>query len=373
MKQFIIFLLCIITSQITYADPAKSNQFLSIADIHFDPFASCHFSIRACKLLTQLRAADPDQWQKIFEQQSVPPQTFGKDSNYRLFKTMLSKLATFNQNDRPAFAIAIGDFLVHDFHRKYIVYSHDISSAGYQLFVKKTLAFVTYELHQALPNISIYPALGNNDSDSGDYRVIPQGTFLRETAKTWKNLILDPSERHAFRQSFPNAGYYSVIPQPFLRIIVLNSILFSTKAAHSTSMSIAADQELAWLLQELTAAKNNAQHVILVFHIPPGIDVYSFFKNPWGKPATFWQKKYADLFTAEVKPFAANIDAIFPAHIHRIIPQLMPIQKIGNIPVYFTPAISPVFGNSPGFRIFVYDASSFKPTRVIKISYPLNE
>ena len=115
-----------------------------------------------------------------------------------------------------------------------------------------------------------------------------------------------------------------------------------------------------------TSAKTQHQHIILVLHIPPGVNVYNTLKKHLNPPETFWHKKYTQLFFKEVNEFSENIDAIFPAHIHRDVLQLLPIRHVGNTSVYFTPAISPIFGNSSEFRLFTYTNSSYKPNKKIQ-------
>ena len=49
------------------------------------------------------------------------------------------------------------------------VAAHD--DAAYRRFVVKTMRFLALELENALPKTPILPALGNNDSDCGDYAI----------------------------------------------------------------------------------------------------------------------------------------------------------------------------------------------------------
>jgi len=370
----LILFIFMLTAQTTQADTSSEPNYLSFADIHFDPFLSCHFSIRPCPLITQLQNAPVTQWESILSKKSMPLSQIGQDTNFSLLKITLANLRTVNHAYHPTFALAIGDFLVHNFHSKYVVYSHDFSRQDYKYFLKKTLSFITLELQNALPNMSIYPALGNNDSDGGDYNVVPNGSFLRETANRWVNLLRDPNERRHFLRDFSKAGYFAISPKqyPHHQIVVLNTVLFSINAT-GNNIDEAAKNQILWLHQKLTEARKNQQKVLLVFHIPPGVNTYAFFKNPWGKPETFWFDPYSQSFANEVKSFSDVIEGIFPAHIHRDILNIVLVKQIGNVHVYFTPSISPIFGNDPEFRLFTHSPSSLKPNATIRFIYPLQK
>lgn len=366
---YLFFILCLLISKGSQAE----QNFLSIADIHFDPFTDCHVSLNACRLLTQLNQTDPAKWNEIFKKNSQSPSKTGEDTNYTLLKITLAKIKLVNQTEKPIFALIIGDFLAHRFKSKYILYSHDFSKANYQSFVKKTMIFITDQLKTALPNINIYPVLGNNDSYSGDYHHDSHGTFLRDTASTWVNFLNDTNARHIFLKNFPSDGYYAINTQgnPNIRIILMNSTLFSIYAS-GKNLKSAADRQITWLHQQLVTAKAHHQHVFLVFHIPPGVNIYNTFKKHLIPPETFWKEKYTQLFLKEVNQFSENINAILYAHIHRDIQQFLPMKKINKVPLYMTPAISPIFGNMPEFRLFFYTKNTNQIYKKIQFVYILN-
>jgi len=368
-SRIVLLIIILSISSICYAE----QSFLSIADIHFDPFASCHMSTQKCKLITKLNQLNSSEWDKAFLQTKLPIAQSGEDTNYTLLEKTLLELAIINKNSKPDFAFAIGDFLAHSFHKKYILYSHDFSNANYQIFVKKTISFLTIKLKNALPNINIYPAIGNNDSDKGDYHINTNGKFLSQTAISWSSFFNDSNQKNQFLANFANNGYYAITPKnnSNLRIIILNSVLFSTKAT-GKNIKQEAIKELDWLDKQLKSTKKQKQHALIIFHIPPGVNVYSLFKKPWGKPETFWLSTYTEMFTNEVKKFPDNIDAIFPAHIHQDVTRLLPVKQVANIPVYFTPSISPIFGNNPEILLFTHSINSYRPIKITHFTYQLN-
>ncbi len=342
-----------------HADTAK---FISIADIHFNPFADCKLSPKPCEIVRKLEKSDYRAWDAIFSKNgSTAFAKIGEDTNYPLFKSTLAELHAVNEENHPRFMLILGDQLAHTFHLQYVAYSHHVSKAGYQAFVKKTLQFMTYQFQQALPNIDIYPLVGNNDSYSGDYYSAPNGVFYRDTAQTWAAGIQDAANKNNLLQTFPIGGYYAItLPgKNHHRILMLNTVLFSTQAK-GQHVDAAAKQELAWLHKELLTAQQEKQRVVLAFHIPVGIDVYKTLKSGLTNITEFWKPQFSDAFKQELKTFSSTIVEILPAHIHMDAFQFIIVNHDVGLPVNFTPAISPIYGNNPGFKVFSYNPEDLK-------------
>jgi len=340
-----------------------TEKFLSVADIHFNPFDGCKVSPKPCVLLNKLRAEDYHAWDRIFVHDG--PSQFskiGEDTNYPLFKSALAELETVHKREHVRFGLVLGDFLAHEFRMRYAAYSHDASAAGYQAFVKKTLQFMTYKLHQTLPDIDVFPVVGNNDSYTGDYSSVPHGAFYQETAKTWVDLIRYQKNKNNLLRDFPISGYYAVTLSDAhsKRIILLNTVLFSQ---HSTGSKVdtAARAELSWLHEQLASALKQKQQVILACHIPMGIDVYKTVKSKLGKIAEFWKPEFNRAFQQELNDFAPIIVEMLPAHIHMDGFQFIFLKHSTDLAVNVTPSISPIFGNNPGFKVFSYHSENLKP------------
>jgi sphingomyelin phosphodiesterase acid-like 3 len=341
---------------------ASTEKFISIADIHFNPFAGCRLSIKPCAIVRKLQASDYQTWGKVFSNNG--PLSFakiGEDTNYPLFKSAMTELHALNREEHTRFMLILGDSLAHTFRIQYVAYAHDRSKAGYQAFVKKTLQFIAYQFQQALPNTDIYPLVGNNDSYTGDYNSVPNGAFYHETAQTWAAGIHDATNKKNLLDTFPIGGYYAItLPgNNHQRIIMLNTVLFSTQAK-GPHVDAAAKQELVWLHKELTIAQQEKQRVILAFHIPVGIDVYKTLKNGFANVTEFWKPQFSDAFKQELKTFSSTIVEILPAHIHMDALQFIMVNHDIDIPVNFTPAISPIYGNNPGFKVFIYNTGNLK-------------
>src|SRR6266498_551954 len=252
----------VLLSFFAIASSAFGEKFLSVSDIHFNPFADP-------ALVAKLEAADVSQWDAILASSTVTTfSAYGNDVNDPLLRSALGAMQ--KQLPSPAFVLISGDFLAHNFDKTYQQYATDKSQAAFSAFVTKAVAYVASSLRKAYPGVRIYPTLGNNDSDCGDYAVAPNGAFLANFRDVWTPIVSSPS----FRRRFPTGGYYhaDVPGLKNVRIIALNTNFFSTnyKNPCGTPGPDAGLRELEWLDAELLLARAEHKRVWLLFHIPPG-------------------------------------------------------------------------------------------------------
>ena len=119
----------------------------------------------------------------------------------------------------------------------------------------------------------------------------------------------------------------------------------------------------------MKTAKEHKQNVWIIFHIPPGVDAWSTLKE--GHTVAYWDalhkdrdsRTFTDKFQELVQTYSPNIKGIFSGHTHMDHFRLI-FDKSHNplAYVHITPAISPQFGNNPGFQVLTYDAVSFSVT-----------
>jgi sphingomyelin phosphodiesterase acid-like 3 len=355
-----------IMTQTSFAEPAiqtsttPTEKFLTISDVHFDPFASCRvMAISPCPVLAELKKAPWQEWHTIFEKFDSKYSTkFGNDTNYSLLKSSIEELKNLNSQIKPRFGFFLGDFLAHNFHAQYMLYGHDLSKEGYEEFVKKTFEFLTHEYVEAVPDLTIYPAVGNNDAYE-DYAVIVNGKLLNQQGTIWAQLIHDKTNREIFENTFPTGGYYSVkIPDAKnQRIIVLDSVLFTRHISEKKTLH-AATTQLAWLRNQLEQAESAHESVILAYHIPVGVDVYATLQGFLNHVVQFWQDDDTLNFENIVKQYASTIKIILSGHIHRDTFQIIRQDEKLAVPVSFTPSISPIYGNNPAFKIYTYEPTT---------------
>lgn len=359
-KCFSLISLALVSLHLHAASPSKEDdtaKFLSVADIHFDPYSACSAFQKPCESLQNLRKANYQDWPSIFERYGEQSITSAyHDTNYPLLKSSLLAIDKISKAEHPQFVLILGDFLAHDFYKKYVRYSGDKSRQGFENFVKKTLQFLTYEFAKEFPTVDIYPVVGNNDSYTGDYGVVPHGRFFQDVTEIWATLIKDAANRESFKKDFPTGGYYLItIPNHAnLKIIALNTVMFSSHIRNA-SVRKAAKIQLEWLRNQLSKAGTQHQRVMLIDHIPVGIDAFATIKNKFNALKQFWHPIYTTEFENQVSHSQKLIIGIFSGHIHMDTFQSLTLKKVGDVPIYITPSISPIYGNNPAFKIFTYE------------------
>jgi hypothetical protein len=345
----------------------KRAPFLTLSDIHFAPFYDT-------TLVARLVATDYPGWRAIFESSRVRGLgTYGQETGYPLLKSLLENMRRVE--GKPGFIILTGDLLAHNFRGTFNSYATDRSDSAYDRFVYRTMGFLAMMIGSYFPATPVIPALGNNDSYSGNYSVGPRARFLADFERLWAPLVARSGNGGSFARDFPVGGYYS-LPDPIVkgrRVIALNTIFFSAKycnrcdsassfcTACDTSAPYPGDIELAWLDSALAASASRGERVWLAYHIPPGIDVFNSIDSLGGCGAQvvpFWGKRYEDGFMALMKKYAATITASFAGHTHMDDFRLL---ADGGDPfgfIHVTPAVSPVYDNNPGFQLWLLDRVS---------------
>ncbi len=374
LNQFLLFFCLLFTLTSSFADalPVKQSQsFFSFADLHFDPFLSC--KKQPCPLIQKLQAAPESQWSGILSRNDNSESTYGKDSNYALLKSALAAAHKKAQTTKAQFVLVLGDFMAHNYDKKYRQYTNDPTQAGYVNFIKKTMAFLTTLFNQAFPETDVYIVVGNNDTYGNDYSVEPHGDFFKDLSLNQASLIKDKNNRHQFQQDFPRGGYYAVNApqQPGLRLLFLNSVLFSNKAK-GPRLQQAASEQLAWLHKELTQAQQKKQQVLIAMHIPTGVDVYTTLFIPFSI-VEFWKPVYSQRFLDEVKRASSVVLGVFQGHIHADAFQILSTADHHALPFNGIPSITPIFGNNPAFKIYTYSLPVIRLVNFSTYYLPLND
>jgi hypothetical protein len=221
------------------------------------------------------------------------------------------------------------------------------------------MRFVERRLQQSFPGVPVISALGNNDSECGDYMLAPQSEML---AAVGRDLPAVAAHRSA-RRDFPVGGYYAV-PHPTVPhqdIVVLSDVFWSKKYVDRCNANGGdpGSAELAWLEWKLYRAKLAGRTVTLVMHIPPGIDSYASRADCPAKILSLWQDAYARRFLALVGAYKAQLRGAFAGHTH--MDDFRVVADASREPALATriaPAVSPIFGNNPAFTVFLYDRAN---------------
>lgn len=356
---------------------ASAVQALFVSDIHFEPFWDPGKA-------AQLAAAPVGEWPKILGAQATDdqPEAFaslekschakGVDANFAVYDSSLQAIRAKAAGAK--FVIVSGDLIAHNFSCKFATVFPKATPAEYRVFVEKTIAFVLDGLRQALPGVPVYAALGNNDSDCGDYQLDANGAFLKEDAKLFAADLHGAEQAQALKD-FAAGGYYSVsLPAPVehARLLVLDDLFMSeryqTCGGKEDHMPAAA--QIAWLQEQLNEARAKKEKVWVMTHIPPGVNAYSTVSKGKdicvkGKPTMFLSSEaLPDLLAG----YGDVIQLAIFAHTHMdevrlLIPAHMDTAH-QPVAVKMVASISPVDGNNPSFTVATVD-----PAHAILLDY----
>ncbi len=340
-----------------------------LSDIHFDPFADPG----KVKLLA---GASVTKWDAVLGGAATPTMEHdfaalrevchsrGTDTTAALWRSSLK--AMHRQGMGAVFVAVSGDLLAHNFDCKFKKSFPTATDADYVAFVEQTVRYLVRGMQLAFPETPIYVAMGNNDSACGDYKDQRGSAFLEGTAKIVAQ-ALPPTYRAEAVRDFARLGYYAV-PMPAAiphgRMVLLDDLFLS---AHHADCSGKSDDEVAdgvtaWLRTELEAARERGDHVWVLGHIPPGVDLYGTLRGLGNvcktAPAMFLaNEKLASVLTAY--PDVVRL-AVF-GHSHTDELRLLTHEFTGKedgvarpgagVAVKIVSSISPVNGNTPSFTV----------------------
>ena len=343
------------------------GNFLSLTDIHFNPFYDT-------VILKHLIAKPASDWESIFESSGYDGsygyygwQTDLKkiDTNYKLLKSALNEAV--NVNPDPDFIIVNGDFLAHQIEQAFIQF-HGTDQAVMRDFLAKTMEFVNGQIAKRFPGVPIYPSVGNNDSFCGDYEVRASGSFLERTAPVFAENLKGLIDTAEFNDSYKKGGYFIANSpnNPKHKIITLNTIMLSIKylsEANNVCGTLPPESKteariqtmFRWLGKKLGTAKANGDKVWLMLHIPPGLNAYS---STGGTPTYYYKEAYTMQYLDTVNKYSDVIVAQFGGHTHMDNFIVINGHETPTSYVHISPGITPVFDNNPGFLEYTYEPSS---------------
>ena len=341
---------------------AGTSQAIVFSDVHFNPFYDT-------TIFPSLVAADASQWASIFASSSISePSIWGEDSNYPLFALALASIK--ENSTSTSVAIFPGDILVHHFETQFYTLYGSEDEEAMKSFLYKTVTFFASAARAYLGNIPVMFEIGNNDAYEGDFKIEPDSQFLSDTAEPFYTLFLNGTADHdAFLATYEAGGYYSAQPLGTnLVVIALNSIFFSPDAATNTES--AATAELDWFASTLASAASSGQKVWLLTHIPLGANIHANkdlidASGHLADAKMMWEPDFQTRFLNVLSAYSNTVTMIFTGHTH------MDEYRLPVCALEVTPAISPVDGNNPAFKIFTYCTGSFEITDYSAINYDL--
>jgi hypothetical protein len=311
-----------------------------MSDLHFDPFDDT-------TLTADLRKSPASAWHAILGRSPSAPSGYFRDTNFALLESALAQMRS--RAPEPPVVIVAGDFLAHEFPKRFADAAPGASSADYDAFVDKTIAFLAGELNAAFPHAQFLVALGNNDGYCDDYAATPGSPFLAHMAAAFAPLVDRDARAPGFVRAFSQAGYYTAeLPGAAgAQAVVLDSVYWSAKYhnACGAADSDPGGAELKWLAA-LPAARPGAYRWF-VTHIPPAIDQYSSLRA--GRAVPFMQAAAARRLVALTA--AARPAAFIFGHVHHASFEIVGPGDGSGVPGLVVPSISAVQGNDPAFIV----------------------
>ena len=343
-----------------------TSPVLMLSDVHLDPFSD------PAKVL-KLAATPAEQWDTVIATPASATQAKdfadlqevchlrGVDTSTVLWRSSL--LAMRKQAAGAAFVTVSGDLLAHNFECKFKRSFPTATDADYVRFVGQTIRYVVHGLRVAFPATPVYVAMGNNDSACGDYRDDRNSAFLAEVAKALAE-ALSPTDRPEMLREFSREGYYNAtMPAAFPkgRVIVVDDLFLSAKhgSCEGKPDEAATEGVTNWLQEQLADAREKGQHVWVLGHIPPGVDLYSTLRKLENvckvEPQMFLEnEKLATVLAAY--PDVVRL-AVF-GHSHTDELRLLPGKEDGGVAMKIVSSISPVNGNNPSFMVARVDRAT---------------
>lgn len=352
--------------------PEKAASVLMLSDLHFDPLSDP-------AKFRQLEAAPAAGWLAVLEEPASADQAAafsslqarckarGVDSSWNLVRNSLQSARL--RAAKATFAVVAGDLLVHGLDCRLRALAPDMTETQVSGFAEKTVAFLALQMRRLLPGMPVYLALGNNDSGCADYRETPGSGFLKSAGDSFKSAAASgPGVASAF-ESFSEYGDYSLtLPAPLqhARLIVLQNIFESERYATCGGKKLLDPDkgQMEWLREQLEKARASREHVWVMAHIPPGVDVYASFHKYVFEPARMCEVKaptmflHSDAITETLASYPDVIRLALFSHTHMDEVKLLHragadggIASKDAVAAKLIPSISPVNGNHPAFLL----------------------
>jgi hypothetical protein len=302
-------------------------------------FAFCRPALPAGAVSGQVWLAVSDIHLDFFDH-ALRPSRYGLDTNVALFESAVARMKSTVRD--PAVVLISGDFLMHHLRKRAGSAPNAADEAGLQ-----SMRWIAARLARAFPKSRFAVALGNNDIPCGDYRSAAGSRYLAQVARIWKPLVDRGGASPQFEESFARGGYYTAtLPLPRLRLVVLDTVPFSTEyRGNCGGAPDPAQAELSWLSALLRATPRGTRNVVLM-HVPPGFDAFAteYVQDLVAWP--FLKARYqTQLLDALERPSHRILYAI-AGHTHRF-----DFRLAQGVPIVVLGALSPIYNNNPAYYV----------------------
>lgn len=330
---------------------------LMVSDIHFNPFLSNDGSYtldqKLAGILSPLKKYS--EWKNAFykyvgEHPAKGNILSGHDSNYALLKDVFDHMS---DTIHPKFIVIAGDFLWHENERD--ANGNKYKNPSSVTMKEFTMQFIADMFHQKFPGVPIIPALGNNDSDAGDYYRQGRG-FLDKFASAWQ--LKDKIDIDLFYKE----GYYTYKTKNCPAFVVLNTTLLSDSTNRWDEKKPVNYKEGGTMLEHMKKdIAANGDNVWVLMHMPPGKDGYKIYQDKEEHKANpdteLWKPAYSNTFGKIIKNNKTHIKFMVAGHTHfnefRVLYSNTDKQQFAGIRII--PSASTQHINNPSFEVAEFD------------------
>ncbi|KAE8602330.1 hypothetical protein XENTR_v10013950 [Xenopus tropicalis] len=312
-----------------------AGQFWHISDLHLD--FSYHITEDRTKVCLSSKGA-----------KASNPGIFGDfvcDSPYELILSAIQYIKDSHQ--KVDFMIWTGDSPPH-------IPVKELSTK----IVIDVIGNMTSTIRSLLPDLLVFPALGNHDYWPQDQLPVKESEVYTAVAEFWKPWLTEEA-----LSTFRKGGYYSQIYKSnksahSLRIISLNTNLYYTPNKVTVNMTDPANQ-FEWLEDTLKISRQNNEKVYIIAHVPVGY-------LPFARLTPAMRETFNERLVKIFRNYSDVITAQFYGHTHRDSIMVLLDEKekpVGS--VFVTPAVTPIRSaletdsNNPGFRLYQYDTTDY--------------
>jgi len=256
---------------------------------------------------------------------------YGVDTNDLLLESALAEMRRVDPD--PPVVVITGDFVWHR------------APPGRALSIITGLA---HRFGAAFPRAQFLIALGNNDSDCGDYGT-PSVAFRREVARAWEPLVNRHGSAPNFERTFTRDGsYVASLPVAGLRAVAIDDRAASLRyrPACGPRNAKAIFGRLGGYLRD----NPRRERTWLFFHIPPGMDAFSTsYLTHRLLVVPFLRSDARNELLGFVNDPRNRVGLVVAGHTHKFAYRLSEAERTPDVPILLVPSISPVFNNAPSF------------------------
>lgn len=218
-------------------------------------------------------------------------------------------------------------------------------------------------------NIPLIYVPGNNDGPDENYGLFSESIYADDVQckKCWPFIEaqagMDMDAPRIVAGSKSEIGYYSAYATgKGLRVIVMNTVIFTHKYFKiDGDEPVLAARELKWLDAQLSQAKAAEEKVLIVMHVPPGVDYQG--KPMWQEVALpdFNNATIKDAFLHIIETRSDIITGLLSSHTHLDGIKIFYNEKGKPFEAGISiPGIAAGHGNYPSFNQIYYQASDFE-------------